>query len=35
MAAPLLLAASVAVASVLPARRASMVNPLTLMQDQN
>jgi ABC-type lipoprotein release transport system permease subunit len=35
MAAPLLLAAVVLIASVLPARRASIVNPLTIMSDQN
>ena len=34
MAAPLLLAASVVLASVLPARRASAVNPLTIMRDE-
>jgi ABC-type lipoprotein release transport system permease subunit len=33
MAAPLLLAASVTLASVLPARRALIVNPLTIMRD--
>ena len=33
MAAPLLLAAAVAIASVLPARRALIVNPLTIMRD--
>jgi ABC-type lipoprotein release transport system permease subunit len=35
MAAPLLLAAVVLIASVFPARRASIVNPLTIMGDQN
>lgn len=35
MAAPLLLAAVVLIASVLPAQRASIVNPLTIMSDQN
>jgi MacB-like periplasmic core domain len=35
MAAPLLLAAVVLIASVLPARRASIANPLTIMSDQN
>ena len=35
MAAPMLLAAVVLIASVLPARRASIVNPLTIMRDQN
>jgi hypothetical protein len=33
MVAPLLLAASVVIASVLPARRASIVDPLTIMRD--
>ena len=35
MAAPLLLAAVVAIASVLPARRALIVNPVTILQDDN
>jgi len=35
MAAPLLLAASVVIASVLPARRASIMNPLTILRDNN
>ena len=35
MAAPLLLAVSVVIASVFPARRASVVNPLTIMREDN
>ncbi len=35
LAAPLVLAGAVAVAGVLPARRALMVNPLTIMRDDN
>jgi putative ABC transport system permease protein len=35
LAAPLVLTGAVAVASVLPARRALMVNPLTIMRDDN
>lgn len=35
MAAPLLLAAVVTVASVLPARRALILNPLTILRDEN
>jgi ABC-type lipoprotein release transport system permease subunit len=35
LAAPILLAGAVAIASVLPARRALMVHPLTIMRDDN
>ncbi len=35
LAAPLVLAVAVLIASVLPARRASIVNPLTIMRDDN
>jgi ABC-type lipoprotein release transport system permease subunit len=35
MAAPLLLAGVVLIASVLPARRALIVNPLTTLRDNN
>jgi hypothetical protein len=35
LAAPLVLAGAVAIASVLPARRASIVNPLTIMRGEN
>ena len=35
LAAPLVLAIAVAIAGVLPARRASMVNPLTILRDDN
>ena len=35
LAAPLVLAGAVGIASVLPARRALMVNPLTIMRDDN
>jgi putative ABC transport system permease protein len=35
LAAPLVLAVAVAVASMVPARRASIVNPLTIMRDDN
>jgi len=35
LAAPLALAGAVVIASVLPARRASIVNPLTIMRDDN
>ena len=35
MAAPLLLAAVVTIASVLPARRALILNPLTILRDEN
>lgn len=35
LAAPLVLAAAVAIASILPARRALLVNPLTIMGDDN
>ena len=35
LAAPLVLAGAVVIASVLPARRASIVNPLTIMRDDN
>jgi ABC-type antimicrobial peptide transport system permease subunit len=35
LAAPLVLAVAVVIASVLPARRASIVDPLTIMRDDN
>ena len=35
LAAPLVLAVAVAIASVLPARRALLINPLTIMRDDN
>jgi macrolide transport system ATP-binding/permease protein len=35
LAAPLVLAVAVVIASVLPARRAAIVNPLTIMRDDN
>jgi ABC-type lipoprotein release transport system permease subunit len=35
LAAPLVLAGAVAIASVLPARSSSLVNPLTIMRDEN
>jgi ABC-type antimicrobial peptide transport system permease subunit len=35
LAAPIVLAVAVAVASMVPARRASIVNPLTIMRDDN
>jgi ABC-type antimicrobial peptide transport system permease subunit len=35
LAAPVVLAAAVVIASVLPARSASIVNPLTIMRDEN
>jgi ABC-type lipoprotein release transport system permease subunit len=35
LAAPLMLAIAVVIASVLPARRASLLNPLTIMRDDN
>jgi len=35
LAAPLVLAVAVATASVLPARRGLMVNPLTILRDDN
>ena len=35
LAAPLVLAGAVAIASILPARRALIVNPLTIMGDDN
>ena len=35
LAAPLVLAGAVAIASVLPARRASIVNPVIIMREDN